>query len=227
MKAVILAAGKGSRLNHPEIPKPLTTLSNGKSILQYQIDALIPWFSLKSIHLVVGYREQDIIDAFPDLSFVHNPHFASENTAKSLLRALKGMDDDVLWLNGDVVFDPEILKPLIISKVSAMIVNVAPVGEEEVKYRADKRNRILEVSKTVSDSQGEALGINLCKKKDLPLFIESLNNCSESDYFEKGIQISIDNGMHVEAIAVRQNQCTEIDFSEDLERANQMIFLWI
>lgn len=226
MKAVILAAGKGSRLNHPEIPKPLTTLSNGKSILQYQIDALTPWFPPQSIHLVVGYREQDIIDRFPNCSFVHNPHFAGENTAKSLLRALVGMDEDILWLNGDVVFDPEILKPIIISKVSAMIVNVGPVGDEEVKYRADKGNKILEVSKTVLESQGEALGINLCKRNDLLLFIESLKECSENDYFERAIQISIDKGMHVNAIPVRQNQCTEIDFPEDLERANQMISLW-
>ena|SRR5436190_1103530 len=110
MKVVILAAGIGSRLDGTQAhrPKALTQLINGKSILQFQLDALSAYLSLDQVFIIVGYQKEVIMSAFPDLMYIYNPLFERENTAKSLLRALKKIDEDVLWLNGDVVFRPSI-----------------------------------------------------------------------------------------------------------------------
>lgn len=226
MKIVILAAGKGTRLGGGLEPKPLTPLCNGKSILQLQIDTLTKTFSLDDIVLVVGYQKEMIMDLFPEVLFVYNDHYSVENTSKSLLRAISKFNEDILWLNGDVVFHPSALEAIIASKTSAMLVNRGAVGEEEVKYRTNGKGRILEVSKETVSPEGEALGINLFKKKDLPVLREGLIECKAMDYFEKGIEYVIEHGGEVVAAVVGTDQCVEIDFPEDVQRANSMIQSW-
>ncbi|WP_068471332.1 NTP transferase domain-containing protein [Candidatus Protochlamydia phocaeensis] len=228
MKVVILAAGVGSRLDGKEDhrPKALTQLVNGKSILQFQLDALEEYLSLDQVYLVVGYQKEAIMSVFPDLIYIYNPLFEQENTAKSLLRALRKIDDDVLWLNGDVVFHPSILSKILRKDCTGMIVNQASVEEEEVKYRTNEEGRILEVSKQVGQPQGEALGINYYKQADLPLLKQNLADCHPKDYFEKGIEKGIQSGQIVWSIPVASNECAEIDFPDDLVRANQLIKEW-
>lgn len=225
MKIVILAAGMGSRLDDSadRLPKALTLLSTGQSILQYQLDAISRYFSLDDVIVVVGYQKETIKERFPDLHFVENLHFAEENTSKSLLRALQTFEDDVLWLNGDVIFRPDILEKL---NRTCMVVNRTEVGEEEVKYRTDAQGKILEVSKQVKIPEGEALGINFFKKNDLPMLKKQLEACKPMDYFEKGIEKAIQVGVNVWCVPVEVNDCTEIDFPEDLIRANQLLHSW-
>lgn len=226
MKVVILAAGKGSRLGQGNLPKPLTVLSTGKSILAHQLDAIKQHTSLDNVIVVVGYHQEEIIEAFPQLRYVPNPLFASTNTSKSLLLALEQCDDDVLWINGDVVFHVSVLKAILTHPRTSMVVNVGPVGEEEVKYRQDAHGKILEVSKHVSKPQGEALGINYCQAADLPHLCDALKRCDAKDYFERAIETCIEDGMSVWSVPVDANLCTEIDFPQDLQRANEMLSSW-
>jgi L-glutamine-phosphate cytidylyltransferase len=228
MKIIILAAGKGSRLGDPNIPKPLTRLANGKTILGYQLENISQFISLDRVLLVVGYHKERIIDLFPDLLYVYNPSFAKENTSKSLLRALKkcNENEDVLWINGDVVFHPSLLPRMLQLDRTCMLVNQAVVGEEEVKYRSDSSGKILEVSKQVINPQGEALGINLWKGRNVDLLQQELTLCNDHEYFEKGIEMSIKKEMPVWCCHADPTECTEIDFPKDLARANELIQLW-
>lgn len=228
MKVVILAAGKGSRLDHSEghDPKALTRLINRQTILEYQLNALKTCISLDQVFIVVGYQKEKIMDIFPELLYVYNPDFEQENTAKSLARALKKIDEDVLWINGDVIFYPSILKTLLEFDQTAMIVNRTKVAEEEVKYRTHKNGQIIEISKTVEFPEGEALGINFYKKRDLNLLKESLNICENQDYFEKAIEKCIKKGQVVQPVLIEIDQCAEIDFPEDLVKVNQLLQAW-
>ena len=59
---------------------------------------------------VVGFKLDIVIEAMPDISFVYNEVYDSTNTCKSLLKALSlSHEGGVLWMNGDVVFDPRVL----------------------------------------------------------------------------------------------------------------------
>lgn len=226
MKVVILAAGKGSRLGQGDLPKPLTLLESGKSILEHQLEALSYCVSLNQVIVVVGYRKEEIMERFPDLVYVFNPQYGSENTSKSLLRALKKCQENVLWLNGDVVFHHTILKKVLDNSKTSMVVNKGKVGEEEVKYRQNAEGKILAVSKQLSDPQGEALGINYCLLKDLDQFRRNLERCQPNDYFEQGIEFCIEEGMPVWSVVIDHHLCTEVDFPEDLERANRLLSSW-
>ena len=132
-QVVILAAGMGSRLGRT-LPKPLTQLSDGRSIMQQQFDNIHQAFGTKTpVTLVVGYKLEHIIDAFPDASFVYNEQYDQTNTSKSLMRALQASTSGgVLWMNGDVVFDPAALeraRPFIERVQSFVCVNTAKVSK--------------------------------------------------------------------------------------------------
>lgn len=228
MKVVILAAGKGSRLGHHELPKPLTWLSNGISILEWQLQTLQKYISLDDVMVVVGYHKEMIIERFPHLKYIHSKNFASENTSKSLLLALQQCSQhDVLWLNGDVVFHPTVLGKILDLKKTSMVVNVGPVGEEEVKYRESSEGCILEVSKQVELPKGEALGINFVTAADAKMLKKKLEQCDAQDYFERAIELSIEEGMTVWSVHVNRDLCAEVDFPEDLEHARDLLKQWL
>lgn len=225
MKIIILAAGIGSRLGNP-YPKPLTPLKGGKSIMERQVENLSGNFNEHDISVVVGFKKDLIMERFPDLTYIYNQFFDATNTSKSLLKALKKYrNEDVLWLNGDVIFDAELFTVLnreIEQKNSFVSVNTSRVAEEEVKYTL-KDGHIHELSKQVKDGLGEAVGINFISKEDMPVFIEQLENCDENDYFEKGIEMAIqENDLKVKAVDISNFRCMEVDFKEDLEAANNM-----
>jgi CDP-glycerol glycerophosphotransferase len=226
VQVVILAAGMGTRLGR-SLPKPLTELQDGRSILRHQLDGLQTAFGTAAdITLVVGYSADDLIRAAPEADFVHNPDYARTNTSKSLWRALSASrPGGVLWLNGDVVFDPAIfdqLVPVLRADQSFVCVNTAAVAEEEVKYTTDRAGFIAELSKTVVDGSGEAVGINYVSATDKPLLIEHLARCADTDYFERAIETAIDDhGLRVLPVDISAFAAVEVDFEEDLIRANQ------
>lgn len=221
MRAVILAAGIGSRLcSSNDSPKCLTKLDNGQTILERQLNAL----QGISVTVVVGFHEEKIREAFPHLKTLYSRRFAEQNTAKSLLLALEEKKEDLLWINGDVVFNPAII--LRLEDKTCMVVNRTQVGREEVKYTLDDAGFINHVSKEVNEGLGEAIGINFFKAKDLLLLEEGLKACQERDYFEKGIEYAIQKGVKVAPLEIRPEESVEIDFPEDLIRANQCMNLF-
>lgn len=225
VQLTILAAGMGTRLGRP-LPKPLTVLRSGKTIMAQQVDnaraALGPD---TRITVVVGFKLELIMEAFPDVLFAYNERFDQTNTCKSLLRALQlSGTGGVLWMNGDVVFDPAILesvRPLIDADESFVCVNTAAVGEEEVKYTVDDAGYVKDLSKTVRGALGEAVGINFVSQRDKATLIAHLDKCDDLDYFERAIETAIaEGGMRVKPVDISTWFAVEVDFEADLDRAN-------
>ncbi|HLP23905.1 MAG TPA: phosphocholine cytidylyltransferase family protein [Microbacteriaceae bacterium] len=225
VQAVILAAGMGSRLGRA-LPKPLTLLADGRTILQQQVENVRAVFGTRArVTLVVGYKLEHVIDSQPDAEYVYNERYDQSNTAKSLLRALRESGPGgVLWLNGDVVFDPAILarvEPLIEADTSFVCVNTASVSDEEVKYRVDDDGFVCELSKTVRDGLGEAVGINFVSGREKSTLIGWLERAHANDYFERGMELAIAAGqLRVSPVDVSDLYAVEVDFAEDLEHAN-------
>jgi choline kinase len=226
MKIIILAAGIGSRLGNP-FPKPLTPLKSGDTIMKQQINNLSSYFNFDNINIVVGFKKDLIMEHQPNATYIYNPIFDQTNTSKSLLKALKKyVGESVLWLNGDVVFDKRIfdlLTPYINKDESFVSVNNEEVGEEEVKYTLDSKGFINEISKTVKNGLGEAVGINFISSKDINFFIKRLEECDNNDYFERGIETAIQKDqISIHAVDISKYKCIEVDFIEDLDNANKI-----
>ena len=226
MKIIILAAGIGSRLGNP-FPKPLTKLKNNKSIMQMMTENISSLYSLDLVNLVVGFKKDLIMESFPNLTYIYNQYFDQTNTAKSLLKAIKkNKDHSILWMNGDIVFDKNILlklKEYIDKDVSFVAVNTSKVAEEEVKYTL-KGNYINELSKTVENGLGEAVGINFISSEYIDSFIKRLEECDDNDYFERALEVAIEkDGFKIKPVDISEFNCIEIDFEEDLKNANNLI----
>ena len=178
--------------------------------------------------IVVGFKLEAIIERFPDATFVYNEVYDSTNTSKSLLKALQQSGDGgVLWMNGDVVFDAEILrlvKPHIESDQSFVVVNKSRVADEEVKYTLDSAGHINQLSKTVADGLGEAVGINFISNHDKATLIRQLQAVADQDYFERGIELAIENdGVKVIPVDISSFLAIEVDNNEDLDRVNKLL----
>ncbi len=226
-QVVILAAGMGTRLARP-LPKPLTELRDGRSIMKQQIDNLgLAFGESYRVMIVVGFKLEAIIERFPEATFVYNELYDQTNTSKSLLKALRASGDGgVLWLNGDVVFDPQVLvrvTPKMEADQSFVVVNQSKVSDEEVKYTLDANGYINELSKQVVGGLGEAVGINYVAAQDKKALIARLQEVGDQDYFERGIELGIDNdGLKFEAVDISDLYAVEVDFAEDLDRANEL-----
>ncbi|HBF26811.1 MAG: UDP-N-acetylglucosamine pyrophosphorylase [Micrococcales bacterium] len=228
IQAVILAAGMGTRLGRP-FPKPLTPLSDGRTIMEQQIDNLRQVFGADvRITTVVGFKLDLILEAFPDVTYIYNEAYDQTNTNRSLLKALRlSTDGGVLWMNGDVVFDPQVLEKvsdLMEADTSFICVDTAVVGDEEVKYTVDDDGYVDELSKQVVNARGEAVGINFVSASDKPTLIDRLSECSDADYFERGIELAISHdSMRVIPVDIGEFFAVEVDFEEDLTRANEYL----
>ncbi len=218
MKVVILAAGMGKRLGQ-NIPKALVEVIENITIMDLQIKNLIQIVDLEDIIVVVGFKGNLIFKKYRDLNFSYNKDYFNTNTAKSLLNGIKQLNEDVLWLNGDIVFEPSILDMMDFNNENMICVNNESVSEEEVKYTIYNNGYINRISKTVVCGLGEAVGINFIKKKDLSKFKSCLELCGNQDYFEKGIEFAIDKGINFLPINIQNKTCIEIDFKEDLNKA--------
>jgi choline kinase len=221
MHAIILAAGVGTRLGRP-FPKSLSLLPGGERILGRQI-RLLREAGIDAVTVVVGFKMALIMEEFPDVYYSYNPVFYVTNTSKSLLWALRHLDDDILWLNGDVVFDPQILRDLLAApKANLVCVDKKRCGEEEVKYASGPDGAIVSISKQVRTPEGEALGINLVRRESLPAFKKALSACEDTDYFERGLELMIAAGEKILPLDISGYRCVEVDFVEDWELAQKI-----
>lgn len=224
-QVVILAAGMGTRLGR-SLPKCLTELADGRTIMEQQVGNIRAAFGTDtSITVVVGYQLESVIEAFPELNFVYNEEYDQTNTSKSLLRALKASQDGgVLWLNGDVVFDPVVLARavnLLADDRSFVTVNTASVSDEEVKYTVGPEGFIESLSKEVIGGLGEAVGINYVSGADKEALVKRLSQVDPQAYFERGIELAIErDGMLVEPLMASDLYSVEVDYEEDLQAAN-------
>lgn len=163
------------------------------------------------------------MESAPSCTFVYNERFDRTNTAKSLLRALARIDDDVLWLNGDVFFDTDVIKPIALANENLILVNRASVADEEVCYTLDEAGRVQRLAKGLGAlATGEAVGINLIRRTDRTALVSLLDEVDDRDYFERAIELGIERKLfEFRALDVGQSFVKEMDFQVDYDLIDQ------
>jgi choline kinase len=227
LQVIILAAGMGTRLGRP-YPKPLTRLRSGRSILEQQLQRLRDAFGEDArVTIVVGFKMDLVMEAMPDALFVYNENYSETNTSRSLLKGLRStVPGGVLWMNGDVVFEDGVLPAVrdrLAQDESFVCVNTAATADEEVKYTVDSAGYVDQLSKQVTGALGEAVGINYVSGADKAALIQRLQDCDDQDYFERGIELAVaKDGLRVRPVDISAFGCVEVDFEDDLARANAL-----
>ena len=236
MKSVILAAGVSRRL-YPltyEMPKCLMKVGD-KAILDRQLKTLQSK-KISEVIIIVGYYRELIVDYvkshYNDLNvkFVINHHYFETNTAYSLRLCNDFINNEpFILMNADVLYPKEVLTRVIDSNYNTVLaVDIKPCGREEVKVVEGEGNRIVAIGKELieDNSLGEFIGVAKFSKNISSKFMNSLDRLissgGNSDYFEAAIHpLMSEHDIYYEDIS--DLPCIEIDFVEDLEKAQKLV----
>ncbi|RZU35599.1 NTP transferase domain-containing protein [Edaphobacter modestus] len=238
MKAVILAAGQGTRIRsvHGEHPKCLIEVDEA-TILDHQLEAL-SMAGINEIAIVVGYEKEQIVAHLrsKELSFnqriyfIENPAFAITNNIYSLWLAsdwLRG--DSFIVLNADVIFDPEILCSAVQSYAPISMI-VDPLWRDETMKVIIEGDRVIRMSKKITQEEfsGTYIGITVFSKLLQNRFLSKLGGFiaagRENEFFNIAVQELADEGVHVGSTSTDGLAWAEIDDPLDLTFAQQSVF---
>jgi len=234
MKAVILAAGMGKRLQKVSggLPKSMINIGNS-SIIHHQLDSCMK-VGINNFVIVLGYKKEQLkehilekIDS-ENVVFIENPIYDKTNTLYSLWLTREHLNDDFIYFNADVLFQSDLLQKISAeSKYSQLLLETKSCAEEEVKMIIDDEMRIQQISKVlpISECAGEFIGIGKFNKDILNRFVHYLqygvDNNQSNNYFEYAVDLLAKDTI-LKAIPTDGIPCIEIDFPEDLERAKEL-----
>ena len=238
MHCVILAAGTASRLRPLTDSTPKCLLHIGSSsILERTIRAAFH-AGVINFTVVVGFQDWMIKNFlkrnFPSLSFtfVVNNQFETTNNAFSLLQARGEIEGhELLLMDGDIVFDDELIPLLIKSpRQSCLAVRTnGSIGEEEIKVEIDEKQKIVRIGKEIPAAAafGESIGIEKFSRGDTIKLFSTLEKRiikenRVNEFYEASFQEMIDGGSHIYAVDAGPYRSMEIDTVEDLRAAETL-----
>ncbi|MBI2216267.1 MAG: phosphocholine cytidylyltransferase family protein [Candidatus Rokubacteria bacterium] len=237
LKALILAAGFGSRLRPltDDRPKALVPLG-GRPVLDRTLDVLVE-AGVKSVVVVTGYRRERLaafLDTRRDVeaTTVENPAYADTNTLASLLVAAPWVDDDFLLIDGDLVFEPAVLRPLLEPGTRLAVDRGRALDDDAVKIALDG-GHVSGVGKQLDAglvAVAESIGIaRIDRTSAAPLFARGREILASSGtsggrqaYYEAAFQRLIAGGHWFEVADVTGLRWVEIDDHDDLRRAETL-----
>jgi choline kinase len=233
MQAIIMAAGKGSRLGHltEGLPKSFARIK-GYRLIDYNI-SMLKSFGIKDIYIVTGYKDEsftDITSVYPGVKLLFNPFYENTNVIGSFWRGMDSLSDDFVYLHADTICDPQILGDLLSASGDVVLpVDFGNYNDEAMGVRIEN-GEVTQISKEIPDeyASGEFIGIAKLQKSVLP----DLRNITEQllrekmfmSYFEGALQRLIDcHKYKFTAIPTNGRFWAEIDFPEDYEAACKAI----
>lgn len=231
MIAVVLAAGKGSRLGGytTDLPKSLLPLNDkNKTLLGYNLE-LLKNIGISRTIIVTGFRSEQIesyVLQYSNIEIVYNPFWNHCNVLGSLYMALGKLTEDFLFLHADTLADEEIWR-MLLAKEGEIVLPFQRKNcvEEEMKILMEDE-KIVQISKSIDNdlADGEFLGIAKFSRSTVPYFkskSEELFKLGDlNHYMESVIQAAIDeNRFDIEVLDILDHNFVEVDFEEDYLRA--------
>jgi len=245
-KAIILAAGPGSRLRPLTDDKPKCMLEiNGKTLIERQIETFRNC-GIDDITVVKGYKKNMI--NYPGVKYYINRNYKNNNILESLMYAEKEMDSEFIASYSDILYDEGIIKNLMKSDADISIVTDTdwvshykdryqhPI--EEAEKVAVKDGRVTRISKIINPNEayGEFIGLVKFSNRGADILVKEFNRVkkefqgkpfqtaasAEKAYLTDMIQELIDKGHKVENVDIK-GSWLEIDTLEDYERAQKLI----
>lgn len=238
MKAIILAAGMASRLRPLTDHSPKCLLQVGqRTLLQRTVDALVA-ADIHEFVVVTGYLPSMITDfllsRYPQekFHFIHNARYASTNNIYSLWLTREEADgEEVLLLDSDILFDPQIIPALLNDlQPDTLAVNTHELGEEEIKVIVDEEGKVKEISKicSIEQAMGESVGIEKMSAHYTHALFEELQQMIEDEgldnvFYERAFERLIPQGLCFGVTDTTRFFSIELDTVEDFHQAQRLI----
>lgn len=248
IKAIIVAAGQGSRLGDltKDLPKTLLKIE-GKTILSYILESLRSC-SVNDIIIVRGYRKW-MLD-IPYVIYCDNDNYYKNNVLESLFHAEEHMKDGFIFSYSDIIYSKEIVQKLLDSPYDISLVvdtewrdryknrDNHPTDQAELVYVGNIGSRkITKISKFFNPeiAYGEFIGLAKFSKKGAEIIIRNYHRSLNwykgrfqdavsirMAYLTDMIQELILRGYPIHIVDIRKGW-VEIDTLQDLEYAKDLI----
>ena len=227
MQAIIMAAGKGSRLGQLTKDKPKSFVEvKGIKLLEYNI-ALLHEYGITDIVVVTGYMSEKIEELCKNITGVRcvfNPFYEQVNVLGSFYIGMPYIHEDIIYMHADTLCAPSIFDRLIHKLADIVLpIDYKVCDEEAMKVRTDE-NKVVEISKNIScsEAEGEFIGIAKISKEalvDIKYATKVLMQKKEfTSYFEGAIEYLINHKDYKPSIVSTDGEFWgEIDFMEDYE----------
>ena len=242
VRVIILAAGQGKRLLPltAEVPKALLDIG-GKSLVQRQIEAFAA-NGLKDFVVITGYgteRMEQALDVIAkkldvSVSTVYNPFYAVADNLASCWLAREAMDRDFIQVNGDNVFQGDLVAKLL----AAPVVPVSVAINKKDGFDADDMKvmldgvRLTEIGKTlpVDTVDAEAIGFYVFRGAGIQAYRHELELAMRDPmglrrWFPSAVG-SLAKKLHVSTISITGLRWAEVDFPVDLQQARHLVSSW-
>jgi choline kinase len=232
MRGVILAAGRGARLNgdRSDMPKCLVTVG-GETLLSRNIQ-LLRSAGIDDVVVVVGCAADTVRRSCADVTFVENARFAQTNSLYSLWLARQLLVDGFVVMNCDVLVHPQLLLDLLNARHDdAILLSYRDAhttyGEEEMKVRV-RCGRVVDMSKAMppDDADGENVGVVKFSPHGAQLLIDKMDalvSAGEQKAWVPRAFAAFAAERPLYAVGTRGYPWTEIDFPEDYRRAVEVV----
>ncbi len=226
MKALILNSGLGSRMGvfTSGQPKCMTEISAHETILSRQLK-LIADTGISDIVMTTGHHDRILenycksLDLPLHFTFIKNPFYDRTNYIYSIYCAREYLDDDIILMHGDLVFEAEIVERIVESPDSCMIVSsTLPLPDKDFKAQV-KDGKIMKVGVDLFDEAMEAQAFYRLNREDWKIWLDKIIEFCESGntkvYAENALN-EVSDAANIVALDVENLFCTEIDNPEDL-----------
>ncbi len=248
MKAIIIGAGRGSRLKHltDDIPKTLVPVL-GRPMLDSILEALAAGgFERSDVVFICGYKAEVIKAAYPDLTYVENRDWERNNILLSLLHAREHLAEGFVSTYADIVYRPQVVADLVADRHSITVAcdtdwrrryhgrSHHPETDAE-KMRADG-SRVVEISRRIESEKasGEFIGVMKLDAAGAGAFVKAFDEAKarfaggefrEGRTFEKAYLIDLLQHMLLGGAEVHRVDThggyMEIDTLQDRELSEQ------
>ena len=233
MKALILNSGLGSRMGvlTSEHPKCMTEISPRETILSRQLRQIAD-AGIGEVVITTGLFRDALIayceslDLPLSFTFVHNPDFRETNYIYSIYCARAELDDDILLMHGDLVFENEVIDRILACETSCMAVSTTqPLPEKDFKA-VIRDGKVQKVGVEFFDDAVAAQALYRLKRDDWQKWLDRITAFCESGnrkvYAENALN-ELDGAADIVPLDVGDLLCAEVDDPADLEKVSKQL----
>lgn len=235
MKALILNSGMGSRMGEmtKKLPKCMVNLYESETILSRQLKILHK-FGIDEIIMTTGYFDLTQKNYIESLNiplkyiFINNPQYDSTNYIYSIYLANKYLNDEIILLHGDLVFEEKVLDLLLsMGKTSVIVSSTKELPQKDFKARISK-NGVLEIGVECFENSLACQPLYFLEKKDLLIWKNKIREYCLENKNTCYAEVALNELLEKEEIKlaycdVKDLLCSEIDSLEDLKNIKEIL----
>ncbi|MFP4697149.1 MAG: NTP transferase domain-containing protein [Eubacteriales bacterium] len=227
MRALILNSGMGKRMgditdNHP---KCMTYISKDETILSRQLKKLCQC-GIDKVIMTTGYFDKVLVNYCKELkininySFIKNDIYYKTNYIYSIYLAREYLNDDIILMHGDLVFEIDILKKMLDYNKSCMSISTTnPLPKKDFKA-VIKDNKIKKIGIEFFENAVTAQPLYKINRLDWKVWLDEIifycENKKVSCYAENAFN-KVSEECDIYPLDFNNKICIEIDTPEDLE----------